>query len=114
MASRFSPLARDFHENRKVCLSELLLVDLYESLRSAVSGLKSHAPKNILLAGPFWLLQLWLNAMFESSLSTADTIIEQNPEIADRIIEGTRLRKLTPNDDKDDFKVHFSKYIMIF
>ena len=114
VASRFIPLARDLHENRRVCLSELLLVDLYESLRSAVSSLKSHTPKNILLAGPFWLLQLWLNAMFESSLSTADTIVEQDPEIADRIIEGTRLRKLTPNDDKDDFKVLFSNYIMIF
>ena len=76
VASRFIPLARDLHENRKVCLSELLLVDLYESLRSAVSSLKSHTSKNILLAGPFWLLQLWLNAMFEPSLSTANTIDE--------------------------------------
>ena len=76
VASSLIPLARDLHENRRVCLSELLLVDLYESLRSVVLSLKSHTSKNILLAGPFWLLQLWLNAMFEPSLSTANTIDE--------------------------------------
>ena len=69
VASRFITLANQLHHGRRICLSELLLVSLYEGLGSVVSKLKTYQTgTNLLLVGPFWLLQLWLNATFEPSL----------------------------------------------
>ena len=58
------------------------------------------ADTNRLLAGPYWLLQLWLNATFEPSLRTFGTVDEEDPDILNRNIEGTKLLKVTLYDDK--------------
>lgn len=49
---------------------------------------------NIQIGGPIWLLQLWLNAIFEPSLKTE---VPPNLEVG---VEGLRLAKLTPDDGK--------------
>ena len=60
------PLAALLHEGRKLCLSKLLLARLYEEISHVVELIKGG--KNFNPGGPFWLLQLWLNAIFESLL----------------------------------------------
>ena len=115
VASRFITLANQLHHGRRVCISELLLASLYESIGVAVSKLKTYETgTDLLLAGPFWLLQLWLNATFESSLSTFGVINEEHPDVVNRSIEGTRLLKLIPNDDRENFRTCFTNYMMIF
>ena len=57
VAKRFMTLANQLHFGRKVCLSELLLGSLYESLGDATAKLKDYeAIINILLSGPHWFL----------------------------------------------------------
>ena len=68
----------------------------------------------MLLAGPYWFLQLWLNATFEPSLSTSGTVNNEEPEIKNRTVKGTRLLRLTPEDDGKEFENNFIKYVMMF
>jgi hypothetical protein len=90
-------------------------VSLYDNIGYAVSKLKTYETStNLLLAGPFWLLQLWLNATFEPSLSTFGVINEEHPDVVNRNIEGTRFLKLTPNGDRENIKTCFTNYMMIF
>ena len=89
VAEIFLTLANQLHVGRNVCLSELILAGLYESLGEASTRLKNFEPKtNILLAGPYWLLQLWLNATFEPSLSNTNPIDESDPEIQNILSKG--------------------------
>ena len=60
------PLAALLHEGRKLCLSKLLLARLYEEISHVVRLIKGG--KNFNPGGPFWLLQIWLNAIFEPLL----------------------------------------------
>jgi hypothetical protein len=115
VAKRFLTLANQLHVGRRVCLSELLLASLYESPGSASAKLKEYkAGTNLLLYGPYWLLQLWLNATFEPSLPTYGNVDENAPEIVNRSIEGTRLLQLTPVDDVDNLQTSLTKYTRMF
>lgn len=68
VAKKFLTMANQLHAGDNRCLSEMILVNIYESLGEGVTTLKNIQPKgNLLLSGPFWLLQLWLNATFEAS-----------------------------------------------
>ncbi|XP_050920289.1 uncharacterized protein LOC127137927 [Lathyrus oleraceus] len=115
VAKRFLTLANQLHAGRKVCLSQLLLASLYESLGSASAKLKEYkAGTNLLLSGPYWLLQLWLSATFKSFLPTHGNVDENAPEIVNRSIEGTRLLQLTPVDDVDNLQTSLTKYTLMF
>jgi hypothetical protein len=66
-----------------------------------------------LAAGPFWLLQLWLNATFEKELELflpADYEVEARR----RQVEGTRLVRLTSLPRNLNYEQQFSRYFKIF
>lgn len=71
VSKKYLTLANQLHVGHDICLSEMILASLYESLSDGVAQLKNLGDKgNLLLSGPFWLLQLWLNATFKASLRT--------------------------------------------
>lgn len=77
----FSTLANQLHSGHDVCLSEMIMSSLYKSLSDSVDQLKNLGEKgNLLLYGPFWLLQLWLNATFEASLPNKSLVDEEAEE----------------------------------
>ncbi|KAL4330226.1 hypothetical protein AHAS_Ahas13G0378900 [Arachis hypogaea] len=68
MQKLFIPLAGLIHEKRKFSLAKLLLGSLYDELGQMINSLRS---KTLISAGgPLWLLQLWLNAIFEKTYKT--------------------------------------------
>ena len=81
------------HEGKKLCLSKLLLTRLFEETSYIVQQIKRG--KNFNLGRPFWLLQLWLNAIFEPFLKYSPLAILY------RHIEGTRLCYLCHDKPKD-------------
>lgn len=82
-------LANQLHAGHNVFLSEMILASLYESLSDRVAQLKNLGDKgNLLLFGPFWLLQLWLNATFEANLPSKGLVDENVEEIRQRRVEG--------------------------
>lgn len=116
MAKSFVTLTNQLHAGTNIWLCQLILDTLYESLSLASHAMKSFSstknPKGtLLLAGPFWLLQLWLNITFEPSL-----IVNQTDHPAGKpkewLIEGNRLALLTPAD-KGLTKEIFTKYCMM-
>ena len=112
MAKKFLTLATQFYNGRDVCLSEMILGHLYESLSEGVAQLKDLGTKgNLLLSGPFWLLQLWLNASFEASLPNKGTVEEGAEEIKDRRVEGTRLVQLTPSEEGQSLRPLFLGFV---
>lgn len=91
------------------------MASLYESLSDEVAQLKNLGDKgNLLLFGPFWLLQLWLNATFEASLPNKGLVDEDAEEILNRRVKGPRLAQLTPNDERQALQSTFMGYIMMF
>lgn len=89
MAKRYLTLTDQLHEGKNVCLSQLILGSLYASLGEAIESLRNIKPKDgILLVGLFWLLQLLLNATFETLLKTKCPY-DADPIISDRRVEGT-------------------------
>ena len=93
----------------------MILGNLYESLSEGVTQLKNLASKpNLLLSGPFWLLQLWLNATFEASLPHKKTLDENAEEIRHRRVEGTRLVCLTPSEEGHSLRPLFLSFINMF
>lgn len=114
VAKKFLTMANQLHVGYNLCLSEMILVSLYESLGEGVTTLKNIQPRvNVSLSGPFWLLQLWLNATFETSLPIRNPIDAEAKEIKIRRVEGTRLALLTPNDEGMDLQQTFIDYIMM-
>lgn len=86
VAKIFLTMANQLHEGQNIYLSQLILGSLYESLGLAIKTLKNLKPKdNLLLGGPYWLLQLWLNAIFETSL---------NVNIPDDVDEDIKNRRI--------------------
>nr|KYP40516.1 hypothetical protein KK1_038154 [Cajanus cajan] len=82
-------LAQALHLKKKICLSKLLLASLYTCLDEASESLfHESGPRN--LFGPLWLLQLWLNTIFEKKLSLTSSF---TPVCE---LEGARLTTLTP------------------
>lgn len=97
VAKKFITIANQLHAGRKHCLSEMILINLYESLGEGVTLLKTLGDQgNLLLFGPFWLLQLWLNASFEKHLPNLQTPDEESEVIKNRATEGIRLSQMTP------------------
>nr|KYP69069.1 hypothetical protein KK1_022720 [Cajanus cajan] len=94
-------LAQALHLKKKICLSKLLLASLYACLDEASESLfQENGPRN--LSGPLWLLQLWLNAIFENKLSLTSAY---SPSCD---LEGARLTTLTPRKRSVD---NFATYI---
>lgn len=78
VAKKYLTLASQLHDGHDVCLSEMILVSLYESLSDGVTQLRNLGGKgNLFLSRPFSLIQLWLNATFEASLPNKDLVDEE-------------------------------------
>ncbi|XP_050875812.1 uncharacterized protein LOC127079478 [Lathyrus oleraceus] len=93
-------MENQLHVGHKLCINQMVLSCLYEYLGEGVETLKKiQLGPNLLLAGPYWLLQLWLNATFETSLSSHNIINKEDDDIKNRRFEGTHLVQLTPNDE---------------
>lgn len=115
VAKKYLTLANQLHAGHDVCLSEMILASLYESLSDIVAQLKNLGDKgNLLLFDPFWLLQLWLNATFEANLPNKGLRDEDVEGILHRRVEGPRLAQLTPRDEWQALQLTFMSYIMMF
>jgi hypothetical protein len=66
-----------------------------------------------LAAGPFWLLQLWLNATFEKELELF-LPGDYEAEARRRQVEGTWLVRLIPLPRGLDYEQQFLKYFNVF
>lgn len=114
MEKRFLTLANQQHEGQNIFLSQLILGSLYETLGLAIDSLKTLKPRtNFLLAGPYWLLQLWINAMFEPYLQI-DKQKDNDEEIKNRRVKGVRLALMTHTDNGRTLQEVFTRYIMMF
>lgn len=74
IAKHFSLLATQLHQERDIALGQLILASLYESLSEVVCQIKLFDPKNskkknVLVHGPFWFLQLWLNTTLSKDIA---------------------------------------------
>lgn len=101
------PIAQLLHEGTDLCLSKLFLANLYDSLSDAVTILRSPFPIT-LISGPFWLLQLWLNSIFESESNTTKPM---------RIYCGpvrVHLSSLTPILEKTQYFEGFQRFFDLF
>lgn len=100
VAKKYMPMANQLHVGHKLCLSQMIMGYLYESLAEGIDTLKRfQLGSNMLLSGPYRLLQLWLNATFETSLPIRGPINEEADEIKNMRVEGTHHTQLTPNDE---------------
>ncbi|KAL2321750.1 hypothetical protein Fmac_026129 [Flemingia macrophylla] len=93
----FFNLASLLHREQHVSLSKLLLAALFSALDDASEALSKGSPKN--LVGPLWLLQLWLNSIFESSLPPSPSSTQSFS------FEDCRFSYLTPSK-KDPSNFH--------
>ncbi|XP_027346509.1 uncharacterized protein LOC113858193 [Abrus precatorius] len=100
-------LAQLLHEESSICLGKLILGNLYENLNEAVASFRSNDFPSV-ISGPFWLLQLWLNAIFEEKLQSSE------PPNTSREIEGFRLTFLTTNIAKKHYYNAFRQYFNFF
>lgn len=100
VAKKFLTMANQLHAGHKLCIIQMVLGYLYESLGEGDETYKNiKLGSSLLLAGSYWLLQLWPNSTFETSLPTHNTINKEPDDIKNRRVEGTRLIQLTPNDE---------------
>lgn len=115
VTKKYLTLANQLHSSHIVCLSEMILASLYESLSDGISQLKNLGGKgNLLLSSPFWLLQLWLNSTFEASLPNKSLVNGEAEEVKNKRFEGIRLAQITPNDEGQAFRPTFMSYVMMF
>ncbi|KAK2420536.1 serine/threonine-protein phosphatase 7 long form protein [Trifolium repens] len=102
VVKRLVPLAIMIHQGLDVALGRLILASLYDSLGQASDMLKKiDKGSQLAFSGPIWLLQLWLNATFESNFKLfIPTHMESS--VALRQSEGARFttRNLTFSDGK--------------
>ncbi|KAK2422725.1 hypothetical protein QL285_033236 [Trifolium repens] len=69
VARMFIPMAQQINEGGLFSLGRLLLASLYEAMGNASDAIKAAKDGSKLsVVGPIWLLQLWLNATFETEL----------------------------------------------
>ncbi|KAK2446309.1 serine/threonine-protein phosphatase 7 long form protein [Trifolium repens] len=94
VVKRLVPLAIMLHQGLDVALGSLILASLYDSLGKASDMLKKiDKGSQLAFSGPIWLLQLWLNATFESNFNLfLPSYLEAS--IAARQSEGARLALL--------------------
>jgi hypothetical protein len=114
VAKKFIPMAIQIHEGQQFGLGKLILASLYESIGTACDSLKKvHDGSTFLAAGPFWLLQLWLNATFEKEM---ELIVPKDyvAFVNQRQIEGIRAARLTPLPKGLKYEQLFMKYFNVF
>jgi hypothetical protein len=110
----FIPMARQILEGRRFSLGRLLLAALYEAMGNASDAIKaSKDGSNFVVSGPMWLLQLWLNATFETELGLI-VPSDYEKEVNEREIEGQRLVRLTPRSLDQDTRRLFMKHMKMF
>ncbi|XP_058736960.1 uncharacterized protein LOC131609281 [Vicia villosa] len=114
VAKRYLCMANQLHAGTKLNLSQLILGFLYENLGEVTDLVKNYKTGSLLFAGPFWLFQLWLNATFEAQLPFRGVVNEEDPDIKNRTVEGTRLASLTPKEETGKLREHFLAYVMMF
>src|SRR3954465_4012735 len=62
VAKRYLCMANQINAGKRLNLSQLILGFLCENLSEATNLTKNYKSGSLLYTGPFWLLQLWLNA----------------------------------------------------
>ncbi|KAK2382058.1 serine/threonine-protein phosphatase 7 long form protein [Trifolium repens] len=117
VVKRLVPLAIMLHQGQDVALGRLILACLYDSLGQANDMLKKvEKGSPLTFSGPIWLLQLWLNATFESNFKLfLPSYLE--PSVEARQIEGTRLALLRyreTNLSTKDLFLHYFKTLLEF
>ncbi|GAU40775.1 hypothetical protein TSUD_26550 [Trifolium subterraneum] len=114
VAKMFLPMAIQLHEGQQFGFGKLILGCLYENMHNVYENIKKTGDGSIFLgSGPFWLLQLWLNATFrvEMDLFLPDLY---NEEVARRQIEGVRLARLIPRTIGLSYQQLFRQYFEAF
>lgn len=115
IVKKFIIIANQLHAGRQLCLSEMILIHLYESLGEGVSYLKNPKPKgNLIFVGPFCLLQLYLNATFEAPVPYLSHIDANSKEIKNRRVEWVQMAQLTPFEEGRDLQQIFTQFAMVF
>ncbi|GAU33291.1 hypothetical protein TSUD_279660 [Trifolium subterraneum] len=109
VAKMFIPMVIQIHEGKQFGLGKLILAVLYESIGLACDEIKkSENGSSFLVAGPMWLLQLWLNATFEQEFNLR--IPQENlAEMANRPIEGRMIVRLASQNLETNYKALFMK-----
>ncbi|XP_050895889.1 uncharacterized protein LOC127102579 [Lathyrus oleraceus] len=102
VAKHFALLATQLHQERDIALGQLILASLYESPSEVVCQIRLFDPensrkKNVLVYGPFWFLQLWLNATFTKDIAPYGMRRVACP-LEERHLIWKRLIPLTPID----------------
>jgi hypothetical protein len=107
----FIPMAQQINEGRRFGLGHMLLATLYEAMGNASDAIKaSKEGSTFVVSGPMWLLQLWLNATFETELGLI-VPSDYQKEVDEREIEGQRLVRLTPRSLDQDTRRLFMRMI---
>jgi hypothetical protein len=107
-------MTQQIHEGRRFGLGCLLLATLYEAMRTASDAIKaSKEGSNFVVSGPMWLLQLWLNATFETELGLI-VPSDYQKEVDEREVEGQRLVRLIPRSLDQDTRRLFMRYMKMF
>lgn len=92
----------------------MILGYLYETLGVDVKNLKTlKLGANFLLVGPYWILQLWLNAMFEPSLQI-NKPNDDVEEIKHMQIKCAQLDLMTHTENGRTLQEAFTRYFMMF
>ncbi|MCI39143.1 hypothetical protein A2U01_0060373, partial [Trifolium medium] len=93
-------MAIKIHEGQEFGFGRLILASLYDSLIEGCNALKTELnekkskedkeekEREFLMSGPIWLLQLWLNATFESQMKL-EVPLDKVEGVKNRQIEGT-------------------------
>ncbi|GAU46448.1 hypothetical protein TSUD_402150 [Trifolium subterraneum] len=96
IAKMFIPMAIQLHEGQQFGFGKLILGCLYENMRNVCENIKKTGDGSTFLgSGPFWLLQLWLNATIRVEMDVF-LLDLHNEEVAKRQIEGVRLARHIP------------------
>jgi hypothetical protein len=110
----FIPMAQQIHEGRIFSLRRLLLATLYEAVGNASDAIKaSKYGSKFSVAGPIWLLQLWLNATFETELGLI-VPSDYQKEVDEREVEGQRFVRLAPRSLDQDTRRFFMRHMKMF
>jgi hypothetical protein len=110
----YIPLAQQINEGRLFSLGCLLLACLYEAMGNASDAIKaSKDGSKVSIAGPMWLLQLWLNATFETELGLI-VPSDYQQEVDEREIEGQMLVRLAPRSLDQDTGRLFMRHMKMF
>jgi hypothetical protein len=110
VARMFIPMAIQIHEGRNFALGRLLLATIYEAIGNSCDDIKaSKEGTPFLVSGPIWLLQLWLNATFETKMGLLVPSDHQK-EVDERLVEGGRLFRLSPSSLEQNTQRFFMNY----